>query len=84
MRIFAGSWVLALAAMMGSGMAIGEDLSTSAPVDVAVTYDVLRSSQVTGDSFWMQGGAVELGARFYRGLGVAARVEGGHSPRPVC
>lgn len=71
--------MLALAAMMGSGMAIGEDLSTSAPVDVAVTYDALRSSQVTEDSFWMQGGAVELGARFYRGLGVAARVEGGHA-----
>jgi hypothetical protein len=30
MRIFAGSWVLALAAMMGSGMARGEDPSKSA------------------------------------------------------
>lgn len=49
MRIFAGSWVLALAAMMGSGVAMGQNLSKSAPVDVAVTYDALRSSHVTGD-----------------------------------
>jgi hypothetical protein len=66
MRIFAGSWVLALAAMMGSGLAMGKGISKSAPVDAAVTYDALRSSQVTGDSLWIQGGAVELGARLYR------------------
>jgi hypothetical protein len=53
MRIFAGSWVLALAAMMGSGVAMGQGMSKSAPVDVAVTYDALRSSQVTGDSLWI-------------------------------
>jgi hypothetical protein len=47
MRIFAGSWVLA--AMMGSGVAMGQNLSKSAPVDVAATYDALRSSHVTGD-----------------------------------
>jgi hypothetical protein len=79
MRIVAGRWVLALTAMTGSSMAMGQDLSKSAPVDVAVTYDALRSSQVTGDSLWLQSGAVELGARFYRGLGIAARVEGSHA-----
>jgi len=79
MRIFARSWVLALAAMMGSGVATGQGVSKSASVDVAVTYDALRSSHVTGDSLWIQGGAVELGARLYRGLGIAARVEGGHA-----
>ena len=47
MRIFAGGWVLALEAMMGSGVAMGQGMSKSAPV---VTYDALRSSQVTGDS----------------------------------
>jgi len=57
MRIFAGSWVLALAAMMGSGVAMGQNLSKSAPVDVAVTYDAQRSNQVTGDSLWIQGEA---------------------------
>lgn len=51
----------------------------SAPVDIAVTYDALRTNHITGQNFWMQGGAIELGARLYRGLGVAARVEGLHA-----
>jgi hypothetical protein len=41
-----------------------------------VTYDALHVNHITSQSFWMQGGAVELGARLYRGLGIAARVEG--------
>jgi hypothetical protein len=51
----------------------------SAPIDLAVTYDVLHTNHITSQSFWMQGGAVEMGARMYRGLGVAARVEGLHA-----
>jgi hypothetical protein len=51
----------------------------SAPIDLAVTYDALHTDHITAQSFWMQGGAVELGARLYRGLGIAARVEGLHA-----
>jgi hypothetical protein len=51
----------------------------SAPIDLAVTYDALHTNHITAQSFWMQGGAVELGARMYRGLGIAARVEGLHA-----
>ncbi len=44
-------------------------VSTIPPVDLAVTYDALRTNHVTAATFWMQGGAVELQARFYHGLG---------------
>ena len=47
-------------------------------MDVAITYNALRTNHISGDNFWMQGGAIELGARLYRGLGIAARVEAGH------
>jgi hypothetical protein len=50
----------------------------SAPIDLAVTYDALHTNHITAQDFWMQGGAVELGARMYQGLGIAARVEGDH------
>lgn len=55
------------------------DAVQSAPIDIAVTYDALHTDHITSQSFWMQGGAVELGARARRGLGVAARVEGLHA-----
>ena len=79
MTKFAKGCVLVLAALIGCGIAMGQNASKAAPVDVAVTYDALRSNHITGDNFWAQGGAVELGGRFYRGLGVAARVEGSHA-----
>jgi hypothetical protein len=79
MTIFAKRYVLVLlAAVMGCDVAMGQKASKVEPVDVAITYDALHANHITGDTFWMQGGAVELGARLYRGLGIAARVEGSH------
>jgi hypothetical protein len=57
----------------------GTAAAQSAPIDLAVTYDALHTDHITSQSFWMQGGAVELGARLYHGLGIAARVEGLHA-----
>jgi hypothetical protein len=49
-------------------------------VDVAVTYQTLRSDHVSdGSSFFQQGGAVELHARLFGGLGVVASVTGEHA-----
>lgn len=75
------SWIL-LAALMVANVAVAETEAAavqSAPVDLAVTYDVMHTNHITEQNFWMQGGAAELGARLYRGLGVVARVEGLHS-----
>jgi hypothetical protein len=75
------NWMLSMAGMLATsaGMAQVVPVTQSAPVDVAVTYDALRTNHITSQSFWMQGGAVELGARMFHGLGVAARVEGDHA-----
>ena len=70
--------VLSMAVMLAAGAASAQAVR-SASIDLAVTYDALHTNHITAQSFWMQGGAVELGARAYRGLGIAARVEGLHA-----
>jgi hypothetical protein len=72
------SWILLLAALLVTSMAVAQNLQ-SPPIDLAVTYDALHTDHITSQSFWMQGGAVELGAQFYRGVGIVARVEGDHA-----
>jgi hypothetical protein len=57
----------------------GAAAAQSAPIDLAVTYDALRTNHINEQNFWMQGGAMELGARAYRGLSIAARVEGNYA-----
>ena len=71
--------VLSMAVLLIAGVAAAQN----APIDLAVTYDTLHTNHITAQSFWMQGGAVELGARAYRGLGIAARVEGLHAGHPT-
>jgi hypothetical protein len=75
------SGILPMAVMLAAGAASAQAVvaGSSAPVDLAVTYDALHTNHITTQNFWMQGGAVELGARLYRGLGIAARVEGEHA-----
>jgi opacity protein-like surface antigen len=67
-----------LAVMLVTSMAVAQN-PQSTPIDLAVTYDALHTNHITAQSFWMKGGTVELGAQIYRGLGIAARVEGGHA-----
>ena len=69
------SGILSMAVVLAAGVAAAQ----SAPIDLAVAYDALHTNHITAQSFWMQGGAAELGARMYRGLGIAARVEGLHA-----
>ncbi len=70
--------ILSIAAMLVTSAAVAQRVQ-HAPIDIAVTYNALHTNQITAHSFWMQGGAVELGARLYGGLGIAARVEGGYA-----
>lgn len=46
-------------------------------LDVAVTYDAAYAGG--SDSFWLQGGSVQVHGQFYRGLGVVADVTGLHN-----
>jgi hypothetical protein len=73
------SGILSIAAMFATMLLAGAAAAQSAPIDLAVTYDALHTNHITSQSFWMQGGAVEMGARMYHGLGIAARVEGLHA-----
>ncbi len=47
-------------------------------IDVAVTYSTTRSNAVGGNSFWMQGGGVQVHGTIYRGLGVVGELYGLH------
>ena len=40
--------------------------------DLAITYNTLRGSTTSGQSFWLQGASVQLHDRFYKGLGAVA------------
>jgi hypothetical protein len=48
-------------------------------LEVAVTYNAMRGGSVPNANFWMQGGSIELQARFYRGLGVVAEIASAHA-----
>jgi peptidoglycan-associated lipoprotein len=74
-------WVGVLTAVTVASMqpAMAQEKPKTTSVDVAITYDAVRANHSAVDSFWMQGGAVELGVGLYRKLGVAARIEGLHS-----
>jgi hypothetical protein len=47
-------------------------------LEVAVTYNATLSDAAGGNSFWMQGGSVEIAGDFYRGLGATADISGSH------
>ena len=52
----------------------------SPKIDVAVTFNAERSlSSATPNTFWMQGGSIELGTNTWRGLGIAANISGTHA-----
>ena len=46
------------------------------PIDLAITFAANRTNPVAGQSQWLEGGSMELGATAWRGLGVAAKVTG--------
>lgn len=49
-------------------------------IDVAVTFIAEHSLRsATPESFWMQGGSIELGTNSWRGLGIAANISGTHT-----
>jgi hypothetical protein len=74
-----GSILLLAGALMGTTAWV-QDLQAqqSGHLEVAVTYDVALSNQTTSNSFWLQGGGVQVHGRFWRGLGVVADVAGLH------
>jgi hypothetical protein len=54
---------------------------TPAQMDVAITYVAERAKIASIDCgcFWLEGGSMNAAVTFYRGLGVAANLTGGHA-----
>jgi hypothetical protein len=52
---------------------------TNGSIDVAIVYNPLLANIVGGNSFWMQGGSVQVHGQFWHGLGVVADVSGLHT-----
>ena len=78
-----GSVLLAGVCMMAVVVASGQETTPAkqlnAGLDVAITYDASRANVTTGNSFWMQGGSVQIHGKFWRGLGVVADVGALHT-----
>ena len=76
-----GNALLVGVCMMAELAAWGQTQDTARPVslDVAVVYNSLMTNVVVGDSFWMQGGSVQVHGQFWRGWGVVADVSGLHT-----
>lgn len=55
-----------------------QESAAASPLEIAVTYNAQHATSTGSHSFWLQGGAIELHHRLYRGLGVVASVTGGH------
>ncbi len=69
----------ALAAQTAASQAPQTIQSTAGSLQLAVTYNATLANPISGASFWMQGGSVQLEGRFYRGLGAVADIAGAHT-----
>lgn len=62
---------VAAAGLSAQTMAGAAGSSAGSKIDLAATYSTTRSNAVGGNSFWMQGGGVQVHGLIYRGLGIA-------------
>ena len=68
-----------MAGCMAWGQQAGLEQKEPARFELAFTFDSVLANVTTGNEFWMQGGAMQLQARLWRGLGVVADVGGLHT-----
>jgi hypothetical protein len=71
--------VCMIAGFAAWGQAQDQTRPTAASIDVAVVYNSLLTNVVVGNSFWMQGGSVQVHGQFWHGWGVVADVSGLHT-----
>jgi hypothetical protein len=61
------------------GQQSGFDSQALPRLDVALLYSPLVSNVVRADRFWMEGGSIQIGGQFWRGLGIEADISGFHA-----
>jgi hypothetical protein len=66
--------VFMMAGLAAWGQAQDPTRPTAVSIDVAVVYNSLMTNVVVGNSFWMQGGSVQVHSQFWRGWGAVADV----------
>jgi hypothetical protein len=71
--------VCTMAGVFASGQKSTSAKEGSTSFEVSIMYDASRANVIAGNSFWMQGGSLEVQRRFWHGLGVAADVGGLHT-----
>ena len=71
--------VFMMAGLAAWGQAQDPTRPTAVSIDVAVVYNSLMTNVVVGNSFWMQGGSVQVHSQFWRGWGAVADVSGLHT-----
>lgn len=68
-----------LAAALSLGAATTLRAQQAPAIDAGVSFIAERSLKAnTGQNFWMEGGSFEMGARLYKGLGIAMNLTGAH------
>jgi hypothetical protein len=61
------------------GQQPGSDAQSLPKLEVDVLYSPLLSNAVRANTFWMQGGSIQVDGQFWRGLGIEADVSGFHT-----
>jgi hypothetical protein len=77
--LLAGACMMAGLACWGQNApqhAPGPARETAGSIDVALVYNPLMANVVGGNSFWMQGGSVQVHGQFWHGVGVVADFAG--------
>ncbi len=75
-----GGMSSAAAFLMAVALAMPARTQHNAPrIDLAITYATTHSDTTASNGFWLQGGALELNARFFHGLGLMASATGLHA-----
>jgi len=70
------------AAVSLTGPAFAQATHRAPAIDIAITYETVHSDHVAnGNSFFQQGGAAEIHAHLFGGLGVVASLTGEHAGR---
>jgi hypothetical protein len=71
--------IFLMAAGMARGQNSAEEQAGPAFLEVAINYDASRAVVISGPSFWLQGGNVQVHGQFWHGVGVVADVAGLHT-----
>ncbi len=78
MRVFKFTSLFIVGALIAAAYTAQAQKETEGRLDLALSYQAMRSNPVGGSNFWLQSGSMELHGQFWRGLGAVAEISGFH------